>query len=216
MTEGPLSLTGPQPEIRVRDGERVLRPSLAGYVLHAHSEYQIDVTVGGLPNTDWKVQHGRKPPFVNSVSVAPAGDHAYVLSIATQRTASGLWSWLSEFGADLPLTITYDGAYASAYDSTNVADSHPPQSVKIPLVPGRPWISVAMFCLSTISTIAWWIVVESPKSVPRWLPAHWSGRLTIALSCVVVLTLAFVVYRWIVQPWLRYVVLRKRALELLG
>jgi hypothetical protein len=215
MTEGPLSLTGPQPEIRVRDGERVLRPSLAGYVLHSHSEYQIDIAVGGLSNSQWRVQHGRKPPFLDSVSLSPAGDDAYVLSIATQRTASGLWSWLSEFGADLPLTIVYGSANNDDYNGASDGGRYPPQSVKIPLVPGRPWISVAMFCLSTISTIAWWIVVESPKSAPQWLPAHWTGRLTIALSCVVVLTLAFVIYRWIVQPWLRYVVLRKRALELL-
>ena len=117
----PACLTTPVASIKILDEGHEVEPTLSGFVLKPHSEYEFEVTVPGLSPDQWTVKHGRKPSFVSNVIYSEVRGAARVLTVSTQRPSSDRLSIFLEFGGDLPLKVTFDD------------DDYAAQTIMIPL-----------------------------------------------------------------------------------
>ena len=201
----PACLAAPQPVIRVFDGNKRIFPLQAGYVVKPHCDYRLEISVSGVNTEDWTVRHGRKPTFVSNVAISPLDASSKQLKVSTQRASDGWRSLLTDFGSDLPLTISYVDPEIAA------------QHVAVPLVRGKPWFSLFVFTFTAVSSLGSWLIRERlPESAEQYLPSEWASRLLFLLTITAVLIAMTCVYRWFVQPWCRYQVLKKRAHEKLA
>jgi len=106
----PASLSALDPRVEVWEGNRPVRPSLAGYPLKPGRKYRIRVSIPGFDSSRWSLKCSGSPPLIDRVEQGESDEHAHEVKVLIPRGPSSFLGSLRNPAADITLSISFTEA----------------------------------------------------------------------------------------------------------
>ncbi|MDA1012970.1 MAG: hypothetical protein O3A00_00785 [Planctomycetota bacterium] len=103
----PASLSALDPRVEVWEGNRPVRPSLAGYPLKPGHEYRIRVVLPGFDSDRWLLKCSGSARLIDRVEQGDSDERAHEVRVLIPRGPFNFLSSLRKSAADITLSVSF-------------------------------------------------------------------------------------------------------------